>query len=183
MTSIRYVPLSLQWKALRLAPHGNGFGSEYARSFMIELRLARILGEWESTPYNTKFADKGEGVYCSAFVCRVLDELYRREPTELLNIPHDISFHDREGAMSGLKWFMRQFPACEQITNGEVEPGDVLITGPVGGGPGHAMIVGPRENTLWQATGTSGVHYTGFALPEIFELHAAFRFKDREVWK
>ncbi len=98
-------------------------------------------------------------------------------------IPHDISFHNRKGAMSGLRWFMRQFPTCKQQTNGEIEPGDVLITGPVGGGPGHAMIVGPWENQIWQATGASGVHFTGMALPHIFELHAVFRFTDREVWK
>ncbi len=75
---IKYVPLSLEWKALRLAPPGNGFASEFARSGNIERRMMRILSEWERTPYNTAHADKGIGVYCSAFVCRVLDEWYRR---------------------------------------------------------------------------------------------------------
>lgn len=177
---IVYKPLPLRWQAFNLCPD-NGFAQDRYRAIEIERRMAKILDEWEYTPYDTKFAEKGKGVHCSAFVCRVLDELYRREPTPLPNIPNDIGFHDRAGAIAGLRWFMRQYPACYQVTGTDVQPGDVLITGPVGGGPGHAMIVGPRENTLWQASDT-GVHYTGMSLPDIYELHATFRFRDREKW-
>ena len=177
----RYISIPLQWKALRLAPPGNGFGYHYVRASHIERRLARILGEWERTPYDIKFAEKGVGVYCTAFIARVLDELYGQDPTPLLKIPDDIAFHSTEGAFSGLKWFMRQYPTCERITDGVVEPGNVIIVGPVGGGPGHAMMVGPRENALWQASG-SGVHYTGFALPDTYQFFAAYKFTDCERW-
>lgn len=182
MTEIRYMPLPLRWEVLKLV-EDNGFAMDQARSSAIERRLARILGEWERTPYDMKFAQKGVGVYCSAFVCRVLDELYRCEPTPLPKIPNDIGFHCREGAVAGLRWFLRQYPACTRLTSDMVQPGDVIVIGPHGGGPGHAMIVGPQENTIWQTTGLSGVHYTGFALPEIYQFHAAFRFMDREVWR
>jgi hypothetical protein len=170
----------LQWRALNLCP-GNGFASDRYRAIEIERRLMRILGEWEGTPYNTMFAEKRVGVHCSSFVCRVLDELYKRPPTDLPAIPRDIGFHNRAGAIAGLRWFMRQYPTCQQLTDNYVEPGDILIVGPKGGGPGHAMIVGPRENTIWQAS-EGGVHYTGMALPEIYEFHAAFRFRDRKDW-
>lgn len=177
---IRFEPLPLQWKAFNLCPN-NGFASDRYRAIEIERRMIKILAEWEGTPYDTKFANKGIGVHCSSFICRVLDELYRLEPTDLPAIPADIGFHNRAGAIAGLRWFMRQYPACQQLTGSDVEPGDILITGPKGGGPGHAMIVGPRENTIWQAT-DGGVHYTGMALPEIYELYAAFRFRDRKDW-
>ena len=177
---VTFVPLALRWKAFNLCP-GNGFASDRYRAIEIERCMMKILGEWEDTPYNTKFADKGVGVYCSAFVCRVLDELYQREPTALPAIPADIGFHSREGAAAGLHWFMRTYPAFKKLQGIEIEPGDILITGPVGGGPGHAMIVGPRENTLWQAD-EGGVHYTGMSLPDSYELYDVFRSTDREKW-
>lgn len=175
-----YNALDLEWHPLRLEL--DGFASPVAKGRAIERRLERILGEWKDTPYHPSFIHKKQGVYCTAFVCRVLEELYRREWRDMLNIPDDISFHNREGAIAGLKWFMRQFPACEKITDNKIEPGDVIITGPEGGGPGHAIIVGPRRNTMWQASGTCGVHFTGLALPNIYELYAAYRFSDRSTW-
>ena len=181
MTGIQYVPLPLRWEVLKLASD-NGFSNDHVCASKIENRLHRILGEWEGTPFDMKFARKGKGVYCTAFVCHVLDELYRHEPTSMLTIPDDISFHNHDGAVAGLRWFMRKFPTCFRLTDTIIQPGDILITGPDGGGPGHAMIVGPQENTLWQSTGVSGVHYTGMALPEPFRLFAKFRFRDRESW-
>ena len=175
-----YSALDLDWYPLRLPL--DGFASPLAKGRKIERRLERILGEWSGTPYHTSFVQKQHGVYCTAFVCRVLDDLYRRPKTELISIPDDISFHNREGAIAGLQWFMRQFPACEKITNNQVEPGDVLITGPEGGGPGHAIIIGPRRNTMWQASGTAGVHFTGLALPNIYKFYGAYRFTDRDTW-
>lgn len=181
---IQYVPLPLQWTVLQLTgPGENDFSNRLVRSANIERRLARILGEWESTPYDTKFSEKGVGSSCTGFICRVLDELYRKDPTELPHIPNDISFHDKAGAMAGLKWFMRAFPMAEKITDTRVQPGDVVITQPTGGGPGHALIIGPRENTMWQTTDDIvGVHYTGLAVPSTYQLSAVFRFKDRGTW-
>lgn len=180
MSGIAYKILPVKWQALNLCP-SNGFASDRYRAIEIERRMMRILGEWEGTPYNTKFAEKQSGVHCTAFVCRVLDELYQLPETKLPNIPVDIGFHNRAGAVAGLRWFMRKYPACYKLTGTIVQPGDIIITGPVGGGPGHALIVGPKENTMWQASGP-GVHYTGLALPGIYELHAIYRFKDREKW-
>lgn len=175
-----YLPMPLSWHPMRL---GLGLSNDHVRSSAIEKRIGKVLESWEGTPYSLKMSRRGEGTYCSAFVCHVLDELYFRTPTELPKIPDDISFHDWAGAVAGLKWFLRQFPSAERIEGqGEVEPGDVIITGPVDGGPGHAIIVGSRRNTMWQASGVCGVHYTGLSLPDQAQMHAVFRFRDRGLW-
>lgn len=146
-------------------------------------RLERILLSWEGTPYRVGSCQKGVGVYCTAFVAAVLDELYRRPPTPLPDLPNDIAFHNREGAIAGLRYFLRRYPVCWRIENGQpVEPGDILITGPQGGGPGHAMIVGTRPNTAWHAT-DAGVHFTGLAAPVQYRFHGAYRFVDRADWR
>jgi hypothetical protein len=156
----------------------------------ISKRLESVLSSWENTPYNSRHATKGVGVYCTAFVAGVLDELFRRSvPTPLNVIPHDVSLHSGPAARKGLRWFLRHYPTAQRIWSAtasdsptvDVEPGDILITGPVGGGPGHAMMIGPRKNTVWQAFGQS-VHYTGLAVPEGNLLYAVYRFTDKEAW-
>ena len=178
---MQYVPIPLSWQMLNLAEF-NGFGNDHVHAAQIEKRFRKILDQWERTPYNTKFAAKGEGISCSAFVCRVLDELYRRPPIDMPAIPADVGFHSHHGAVAGLRWFRRRYPTSYRMIGGETQPGDVFIVGPKGGGPGHAMIVGPQENTLWHAS-TTGVCYTGFMLPENLKVYAIYRFSDREVWK
>lgn len=177
---IHHRDVGLRWRALQL---GNGdFASDRVRERQIERRLERILGEWEGTPYVAGQRAKKVGVFCTAFVAGVLDELYRQEPTPLPELPIDVSFHSTAGAIAGMKWFLRHYPNHVAVDNLIVEPGDVIITGPVGGGPGHAMIVGSRENTIWEANGLSGVHYTGMTLADQYVLFGAFRLTDREVW-
>lgn len=161
----RYLRLPLRWVPLPLG--------------QASARLEAILTKWQGTPYSLKFVSPGVGVHCTAFVCHVLDELYRRPFSGTPNVPHDISFHNRSGAQAGMRWFLRRFLA-DRVER-DVEPGDVLVTGPREGGPGHAVIVGPRANTLWQST-SAGVHFTGMALPEAYQLHAVFRPRGKEDW-
>lgn len=146
-------------------------------------RMASVLKSWYGTPYTPGIIKRGRdgGVFCTAFVARVLDELYRQEPTELPVIPHDAAFHNRRRAEAALRWFMRRYPESYQVEGFQVEPGDLLMTGPPGGGPGHCLMVGPRENVAWQASGSS-VHYTGLYLPDPYECVQIRRFKDREIW-
>lgn len=137
---------------------------------------------WEGTPYREGQSVRGVGTFCTAFVCAVLDELYQDgRATSLPEIPTDASMHDRSTALAGLRWFLRRYPEHAEVTSGKIQPGDVLVTGPSGGGPGHAILVGPRENTLWQCSGGS-VHFTGMALPDCYQLHAVYRMKDRIRW-
>lgn len=80
-----------------------------------------------------------------------------------------------------MRQIMERYPRHEEVTDGWVEPGDVLVTGPRNGGPGHMMIVGPRANTVWQAS-SDHVHYTGLALPYTSKLFRVYRMCDRELW-
>lgn len=184
MISVHYVSLPLQWTVLQLTGGGeNDFSNRLVKAAKIERRLARILGEWERTPYNIRCAEKGVGSSCAGFICRLLAELYRIEPVDIRAIPEDMSFHNRAGAVAGLKWFLRTFPAAEKLESERVQPGDVIITEPLDGGPGHALMVGPREGTMWQNLDCQvGVHYTGLSVPSTYRLHSVYRFKDREDW-
>lgn len=164
----------LEWRPLRL-------GDDHVTAMAIEKRMDAILARWRGTPYAAGQAMAGCGVFCTAFVCRVLDELYGKEPTPLPDIPLDVSFHNPDTARSGLRWFLRSYPNHARIVNGEVEPGDVLVTGPVSGGPGHAILVGPSPSSLWEAR-SGGVGRTGLMIPAEYRLHAVYRLTDRELW-
>lgn len=187
MTGLRYIDVGLAWQTFNLGK--GGFYRAAEGSFV--RRLERILGEWEGTPYRNGQSLKGVGTFCTAFLCSVLDELYRKaQPTPLPDIPPDAAMHDPERARGGLRWFLETYPnhvRVEPEIDGPykgrriVQPGDVLVSGPVGGGPGHAILVGPRENTLWQCSGQS-VHWTGLYLPDCYSLFAAYRMTDRETW-
>ena len=58
----------------------------------------------------------------------------------------------------------RLYPHCKVLRNQGLEPGDLLVVGPPGGGPGHAMIVGWEPNTLWHCIPQVGVERSGWAL-------------------
>lgn len=183
MSGVRYVPLPLRWRSFVLGDtgvHRAGEGN-------LLRRLERILAFWEGTPYHLGQSVRGMGTFCTAFLCAVLDELYGRPAaTPLPEIPVDASMHDPATARSGLRWFLEHYPNHERVEPGPdgytvVQPGDVLVTGPQGGGPGHAILVGPRENTLWQCSGL-GVHYTGLHIYEHYDLFAVYRMTDREKW-
>jgi hypothetical protein len=144
-------------------------------------RLERILLSWEDTPYSPGQQEKREGVDCIRFGCAVLDELYCRPETDLPPRAADASMHDREGAFSVMREIMRRYPNHVTVTDGQVEPGDILVVGPRNGGPGHMMIVGHARNTVWQAS-ASKVHFTGLYLPWGATLFRVFRMTDREKW-
>jgi len=146
------------------------------QSAQVEERLRRILKSWEGTPHMDGQRAKGVGVDCVQFVAAVLDELAGTE-TELKSLPKDTAFHQRDKAVAGMKLFIKHF-------NGEkvdepYQPGDVFITGPLSGGPGHAIILGP-DRGLWHSA-TNRVIRSGFdALNSpVYKHKATFRVKDR----
>lgn len=177
MIGIVYDQLGLKWRSFSI----NG-GTHRAAENALLRRMERILADWEDTPYVDGQSVKRMGTFCTAFVCAVLDELYRRErPIPLPEIPRDASMHDPVTARSGLRWFLEHYPNHAAVTDQIVQPGDILVTGPRGGGPGHAIFVGPHENTLWQCSGKC-VHRTGMAIPHSYDLFAVYRMTDRELW-
>jgi len=177
---IRYEPMGLRWKRMTLR---TGSMPEHALSSHIEKRLGQILASWEGTRYVPGQRCRQVGVDCVRFVSAVLDELYHRPvATECPELPQDISMHNRRGALGGLRSFLRSYPEHERVFDGWVEPGDIIVSGPPQGGPGHAIIVGPMENTVWQASSPC-VHYTGLYVASEFQtVFAVYRLLDRHLW-
>lgn len=122
-------------------------------------RLEREFLRWEGTPYKENCQRPGAGVDCVRFVCAIADAMTCRDPLDIPSIPSDKSLHDQAGAHAALRFLMRRYNA-KMIDHEGIEPGDVLVTGPKDGGPGHAILVGNRPNQMWQST-RPHVHYTG----------------------
>lgn len=127
-------------------------------------QLGRVLAAWEGTPYmagQQQPGRQGGGVDCVRFVCGVLDALTGRR-TPIKTIPPDTCFHDPAKALRASLAIRALYQPNDLVTDGWLEPGDVVVTGPLRGGPGHAMIVGHERNVVWHSA-AHGVHRTGLA--------------------
>lgn len=170
--SVQAVILPLSWTPLRI---GDPLEDELAlRTLDSELR------SWDETPYGIGQQSKGQGVDCVRFVAAVLDFLGGTE-TPLPSLPQDAAMHDRAGAIAGMLTIKRAFDPLDEVLDGLVQPGDLLVVGPRRGGPGHGMIVGCRPGEVWEA-GTRRVQKVGWSLPDTSELFAVYRKKDRKPW-
>lgn len=178
MTTICYHDHGLTWRALRL---NSSFAMDIARARRIERRMMKILQTWEHTRYMPGQQMPGVGTDCVRFVCGVLDELYNRKTSLPRNV-QDVALHDRKGAIRTMRHIRKLYPNHEKVTDGIIEPGDVIITGEQDGGPGHAILVGAEENTLWQAM-YHGVQRCGLGLIQDYQrVFRIYRFKDKHSW-
>jgi len=141
-------------------------------------RLARILKQWEGTPYGPFRQTKGRSADCVGFICAVLNELYGMPETRL-NMPSDIEFKSRLRAKEAIETIKENYPHID--INGDVlEPGDVVV---LGNGVVHAMIVGPQKNTIWHTTQGTGVCWSGLIIPSDKQIIDVFRCSDRDkLW-
>lgn len=172
--------MPIEWRNLTIEI---GSWPEHGISWKVLNRIERALVSWEETPYSPGQQCKKVGVDCVRFGCGVLDELYRTTKTSMPVRAQDASLHDRDGALAAMREIMGRYPEHDDVTDGWVEPGDILVTGPTGinGGPGHMMLVGHKQNTAWQAT-QAGVHFTGLFLPAGYRLFRVYRMCNRELW-
>lgn len=149
-----------------------------------EPRLEAILQSWAGTPYMEGQQRKGAGVNCVRFLTAVWDELMHRDPLAYDRLPRDVSLNQPEIARSFMHTLLRNYQPIEDVTGTTIfaEPGDALVVAAPHAGPGHAIIVGARRNTTWQA-GTHGVMQTGWGLVDKFQtLTHHFRFGNRDSW-
>jgi len=172
-TNAQYHTAGLTWKPL-----------DFEGSDVVTRRIEEVCYSWEHTPYMPGQQMRGSkgGVDCVRFVCAVLDELN--------GVTHDIprevqdrSLHDPEGAKKVVKMVRCFYPDHATLPEGErqVEPGDVIITGHAEGGPGHAILVGASENTLWQAF-RNAVRMGGIGLISYYQqINVIFR-PDKTLW-
>ena len=116
----------------------------------------------------------------------VIDEIDGRARMEPAGFPHDASLHDRAGAVRTVREIVRRYSPCHKLVMVDgtimVEPGDIVVTGSPGGGPGHVEIVGANKNELWHALPVAGFHQGGWGFLEQQVLYAVYRIDDKHRW-
>jgi cell wall-associated NlpC family hydrolase len=143
-------------------------------------RLQRILNEWEGTPHMDGQQCKGRGVDCVRFVAAVLDEMSGTK-TPLEHLPRDASFHDKAKCIGAFKRFLTLFEASHVPEEEPKQPGDVFITGPESGGPGHAIILG-TDGQLWQALDRVGGYAPDLMNTGLYKYKTTLRV-DKSTWR
>lgn len=146
-------------------------------------RLLSVLESWDGTRYMSGQQCKGVHSDCIGFAFGVVDEMYGRPSPDRTVLPPDTSMHSREKAIGCMKTLRRLYAPNWPVTDGSLEPGDVVVTGATHGGPGHVMLVGPRRNTLWHCNQGIGVKFTGIGFVQGAQtIYGVYRFDDREKW-
>jgi cell wall-associated NlpC family hydrolase len=145
--------------------------------------VQRELEAWWRTPYWRGQQCRGRGVDCVRFIAGVMDDLYGFVRERLERLPQDVALHSPATARAALRQFLSIYQPHERVADGTAQAGDVVVTGPVGGGPGHALIVGGRRGELWHA-GAQHVECTGYGYLSRGDvaMHAVYRMLDRERW-
>jgi len=167
---LKFEPL-FQWERM-FEPEGPG----------LEALLEQELRTWEGTPYLAGQSLKGVAVDCVRFVVSVAAFLEGRE-VALERLPQDMALHQPESARAAMRDILRVFPLWHPVQGRVVQPGDFVVVGPAGGGPGHAMLCSGRRNLLIHSSQAAGVQYTGLLMdPKTTEVFAIYRSTQRFRW-
>ena len=157
-----------------------GIGDADVRRTLLEME--NVLLAWLGTEYGSGQRCRGVAADCIGFACGALDDVDGRSRAKDPRVPADVCLHDPERARAAIRDLLEVYEPWEPVRD-LLQPFDLIVAGPAGGGPGHALLVGPRRNTLWQCSQARGVHWSGWALGPGYEsLHAAYRLGDRERW-
>lgn len=181
MTGLVMKTLPYRWMPLTLN------GTEWPNhplSCRIERKIARFFLKWEGTPYMSGQMMVGEGTDCIRFLASFVDAMTGKQHIVPERLPQDYSMHTKHGAFRVMKQILRLYPTMKPMKKATtLEPGDVIVVGPKGGGPSHVMIVGFKHNTLWHASNLPGICWTGWGLIEGYQkIVRVYRFTDRNDW-
>ncbi len=164
----------LKIESLKLA----GLSEDNCRQ--IESFLEKELLSWKDTPYVPGQCMVECGVDCVHFIAAIYDAMTSKF-FQVAKLPQDASFHNKERVKTSLRQFFRMYPS-HSVDDFVVQPGDVIICGPVGknGGPGHGMIVG--KDSLWHVDGKC-VCKAGLAVMQqgAYAFRQIRRLKDRKT--
>ena len=149
--------------------------------------LDAALRAWDGTPYESGQRFIQRACDCIGGVFGVVDMIDGRERAQFPGMPRDASMHDRAGAIAAVRELVSRYMPCSKLKADErgffqVEPGDIVVTGMPGGGPGHVEIVGARKNELWHAQPSPGFHQGGWSFLEQQLLFAIYRINDKWRW-
>ena len=129
-------------------------------------------------------SQKGFGVDCVNFVFGVLDEMYREKKMRRA-YSAAMCMNNPKGAFSALRTLLDDYQPNESISNGTVEPGDIIVTSTKVGAPGHVMIAGPEQSELWHVYDdtvcTIGLGFFDSSC-QIMNYFRTFRSQDKEKW-
>ena len=173
---VRYYTIPRQWAPLSIRNE--------QRKAEIERELEDLFYKWEGTPYMSGNQCIKLGVDCVRFVTAFLDSLHKIK-TSITTLPSDASFHNKRAAMKTMLTIKKLYAPCKTLPeDSAIEPGDVIIIGPPGGGPAHAMIAGTEPNTIWHCTTDIGVVKTGWALAAgQQQIYRVYRIRNRaKLW-
>lgn len=137
--------------------HGALHPDEYAR-------FKFLLDQWARTPYKLYSQRRGVkgGVDCVRFITGVADSLLGIR-TQVPKVISDVSLHSRITANHSMRWMMREYDMRRVDAAEALQPMDVIVAGPPGGGPGHGILCGP-DRFLYHVTCSQGVVRTGLGL-------------------
>ena len=167
--------VTFEWVRVRVGAYRN------APSF-IEWRIQRELDSWLGTPYGLGQRTKGVAVDCVNFCTAFLDQMIGHQtPTEIQQLRGDRCLTAHGGTAVAMKALLSCYRPNTEIRTGRVEPGDIAVTGPKGGGPGHVLIAGVRPNTWFHAT-PNGVQMAGSSYSSDMLPFRIFRYSDKKSW-
>ena len=175
MMIFKYSLLEHKWRPL------TGFSDIMSKKIL--LNITAELDSWEGTPYMGGQQVKGQFVDCVRFLTGVYDNLFKIKRSKPPRLYPDCCIHSPKDAWNALQLVLDLYSnQFERVTDLDLEPGDFIVVGPKNGGPGHGMIVGYKNNTLWHCV-FPGVHWTGWALTtNIHKIFRIYRAKDRTLW-
>lgn len=172
---MRVVEQSFQWQNIEVA------GPKNAGRF-VEWRIAQELESWVGTPYGIGQRTKQVAVDCVNFCTSFLDTMIGRStPTKIQQLRGDRCLTKQGGTLIAMKAILSCYEPHIEVRLGTVEPGDVAVTGPVGGGPGHVLVAGVRPNTWFHAT-PKGVQMTGSGYSAGMLPFRIYRYLDKASW-
>ncbi len=153
----------------------------------VSVRIHEVLESWVGTPYMEGQGVRGVATDCVRAVAGVLNDLFGYVRAPLERLPQDVALHAPDTARAALRRFLAIYQPHRRLERGEpVEAGDVLVAGY--NGPGHALIAGASQWSLYHATEFAGFHRAGrsafapAADGRPLQLFAVYRIGDKHKW-
>lgn len=149
----------------------------------LDAAVETACAAWDGVPFFSG-GNSRLGIDCSHFAGRVLDSLSgTTRSTGLRCLPPHLGMLDPDGSevRSAMRRFLECYPELAQHSDTAVQAGDLLVTGPKTGGPGHIYVVGGEPGRLWSSTVGVGVCYSSFFLDVKEALYRVYR-ADKSCW-
>ena len=142
------------------------------------------LEPWVGTPYGAGQGVAGVATDCVRSLAGVGAALEGTPSRDITHLPPDTALHKPDEARAAMREIMSNFPLWERIRSPkDFQPGDMVVVGKKGCGPGHGIFVSHRERMFIEAT-PRGFHYTGIgSIRKSWRIFSLYRYTLRGDWK